>query len=164
MHTSQPHLGSLQVRKVVIQIKSRRTSGPSTSSSMPNGTSTTRQRSSASSNGPALPVRESDNSTPEQRELVSTYISICCHDNNLQQGCIQRLSRACSCTIVTRHIWSAQMCNRQCSLRPLCHSLLLPCMLSPSSTSAPIALAIHILPIYTVTPQDHYRISPHMLS
>jgi hypothetical protein len=61
----------LQVRKVVIQINSRKSNGPSTSSSMPNGASTTHQRASASSSGPSLPVRETDSSTPEQRELVS---------------------------------------------------------------------------------------------
>lgn len=60
-----------EVRKVAIQINSRRSSGASTSSTMPNGTSTTRQRASASSSGPSLPTRETDNSTPEQRELVN---------------------------------------------------------------------------------------------
>lgn len=59
-----------EVRKVVIQINSRKGSGPSTSGSMPNGASAARHRPSASTNGPALPVRETDNSTPEQRELV----------------------------------------------------------------------------------------------
>ena len=64
----------LQVRKVVIQINARKSNGPSTSGSMPNGASTTRQRASASSSSPSLPAREADNSTPEQRELVSlTY-------------------------------------------------------------------------------------------
>ena len=41
---------------------------------------TTRQRSAASSSGPSLPTRETDNSTPEQRELVSyllTALSFC---------------------------------------------------------------------------------------
>ena len=37
---------------------------------MPNGTPSTRQRPAASSSGPSLPPRETDNSTPEQRELV----------------------------------------------------------------------------------------------
>lgn len=59
-----------EVRKVVIQINARKSNGPSTSGSMPNGASTTRQRASASSSSPSLPAREADNSTPEQRELV----------------------------------------------------------------------------------------------
>ena len=61
----------LQVRKVTIQINSRKGSAPSASSNGPSSSSGPRARSSASSNGPALPVRETDNSTPEQRELVN---------------------------------------------------------------------------------------------
>ncbi|KAL3131663.1 hypothetical protein ABBQ38_007957 [Trebouxia sp. C0009 RCD-2024] len=59
-----------EVRKVTIQINSRKTSAPSVSSSGPSSSSASRARPSASTNGPALPVRETDNSTPEQRELV----------------------------------------------------------------------------------------------